>query len=47
MHPAPIHATRRGFPTNAIDASRLNAVIGLDAPWRFEAGNDPHFADSA
>jgi hypothetical protein len=28
-----------------IDASRLNAIIPLDAPWRFHAGEDPRFAD--
>ena len=28
-----------------IDASRLNTIIPLDAPWRFHAGDDPRFAD--
>jgi len=28
-----------------IDASRIDAVVSLDAPWRFHAGDDPRYAD--
>lgn len=36
-----------GAGSVTIDASRLNTVIALDAPWRFHPGDDPRFADAA
>jgi phosphoserine phosphatase RsbU/P len=36
-----------GSDAQTIDAASLSSVVDLDGPWRFHAGDDPHFADPA
>jgi hypothetical protein len=44
--PAP-HPVAPGSAVQTIDAASLSSVLDLDGPWRFHAGDDPHFADPA
>jgi phosphoserine phosphatase RsbU/P len=36
-----------GSAVQTIDIASLISVLDLDGPWRFHAGDDPHFADPA
>jgi len=41
------HPHASGPAVQTIDVASLSSVLDLDGPWRFHAGDDPHFADPA
>jgi hypothetical protein len=43
----PAHPQAPGSAVQTITGADLTAVVNLDGPWRFRAGDDPSFADPA